>query len=408
MVVPCLDYKRPGLYFHQAAFKLQLLAHYYWLTRDKDFVREMQPRWSREVARLIDGREKDSGLLPKEQYAGDIFEDVYTLNSNANGSKGLRDMAAVLADVGETNEAKRILEAGNALRKATLAAVEKSIFTNATPPFIPVALFGYEKPYDRITDTKLGSYWNEMAPYVLCSDLFGLNSERETQMLNYQYEHGGIGMGMVRFHQHSGLFANEDGVDDLYGLRHTEKLLQRDEVDRALVSFYGKLAHGLTRDTFIGAEGTSLRPLDEFGRAMYLPPNSTANAFFLWTLRGLLMQDIDSNDDCAPDTLRLLFATPKSWLEDGKRIKVERAPTAFGEVSFNVTSHLSNGEIIAEVQPPSRNQPKQMLLRIRVPDGWKVISATSGNEKFTPDEKGTIDVSRLKERFTMRFKVKKG
>ena len=29
-----------------------------------------------------------------------------------------------------------------------------------------------------------------------------------------------------------------------------------------------------------------------------------------------------------PETLRLFFATPKRWLEDGKKIKIERAPTA--------------------------------------------------------------------------------
>ena len=405
MVVPCLDYARKGLYFHQAAFKLQLLAHYYWLTRDTNFVREMQPRWSKEVQRIIEGREKDSGLLPKEQYAGDIFEDVYTLNSNANGSKGLRDMAAVLADIGDLSERKRIAEAGDALRKATLVAVEKSIFTNTTSPFVPLALFGYEKPYERITDSKLGSYWNEMAPYVLCSDVFGLGSQRETQLLNYQYEHGGIFMGMVRFHQHSGLYGNESGVDDLYTLRHTEKLLQRDEAERALVSFYGKLAHGMTRNTFIGGEGSSLRSFDEFGRPFYLPPNSTANAFFLWTLRGLLVQDIDSDDDCAPDTLRLLFATPKRWLENGKSIKVSRAPTAFGEVSFSVTSHLGRGEVVASVSLPTRNGPKHVFLRARVPNGWRVASAKAADRDLPVDGQGTVDLSQLTGRQTIRFRV---
>ncbi len=407
MVVPCLDYARKGLYFHQAAFKLQLLAHYYWLTRDTNFFRQMAPRWTKEAERIIRGREKETGLLPKEQYAGDIFEDVYTLNSNANGSKGLRDIAAVLRDIGDVAEARRIGEAGEALRAATRVAVEKSIFTNTTPPFIPLALFGYEKPYERITDSKLGSYWNEMAPYVLCSDVFGTGSERETQLLNYQYQHGGIAMGMVRFHQHSGLYANESGVDDLYTLRHTEKLLQRDEADRALVSFYGKLAHGLTRDTFIGCEGSSLRSLDEFGRPMYLPPNSTSDAFFLWTLRGLLVQDFDSNDDCRPDTLRLLFATPKSWLEDGKQIRVQNAPTAFGPLSLHISSELNKGRITADLELPKRNNPDKTLLRLRVPDSWRVVSARVQNQDVAADANGTIDISGRKGHQTIRFRVVK-
>ena len=48
----------------------------------------------------------------------------------------------------------------------------------------------------------------------------------------------------------------------------------------------------------------------------------------------MLVQDWDLDDDGVPETLRLLFATPRRWLEDGKELKVERAPTAFGPVSI--------------------------------------------------------------------------
>ena len=67
---------------------------------------------------------------------------------------------------------------------------------------------------------------------------------------------------------------------------------------------------------------------------MGLPPNSTANASFLQQLRYLLVQDYDTDDDGRADTLRLCFATPRRWLEDGQEIVVERAPTQFGDVSI--------------------------------------------------------------------------
>ena len=57
---------------------------------------------------------------------------------------------------------------------------------------------------------------------------------------------------------------------------------------------------------------------------MGLPPNSAANAHFLLMLRYMLVQDYDTNDDGRADTLRLCFATPRRWLEDGKEIVVER------------------------------------------------------------------------------------
>src|SRR5205823_2699685 len=101
-----------------------------------------------------------------------------------------------------------------------------------------------------------------------------------------------------------------------------------------------------------GAEGCALTPLDEGGRIFYCPPNSASNAEWLWVLRHLLVQDFDLGDDGKPDTLRLLFATPKRWLADGKTIKVERAQTAFGPVSLRVESKLNQGEVVAEVDLP--------------------------------------------------------
>jgi hypothetical protein len=73
--------------------------------------------------------------------------------------------------------------------------------------------------------------------------------------------------------------------------------LQRDEPDRALVGFYGKLAQGMTRDTFLDGESGAIIPRDRFGRQMYLPPNSAANASFLQQLRGLVVQDWGMSTD---------------------------------------------------------------------------------------------------------------
>ena len=407
MIPPLLDYASfPGTKFHDADFKLQLLAHYYWLTRDARFVREQKPRWSRCVAILTRERDAATGLLPREQYCGDQLEKVFSLNANANAWRGLRDLAVVLRQIGDGEEAGPISESADALRKATLAAVDKSERRDVQPPFIPVALFGEEKPFDALTATRGGTYYNLLLPYVIGSGVFGNGSERETSMLRYLEEHGGLCMGMLRIHQHSGLFANEDGIDDLYTLRYDDALLRRDEPERAIVSFYGKLAQGMTRDTFLSAEGTGLRPLDGFGRPMYLPPTCSGDGLFLWLLRSMLVQDYVDNTG-KPETLRLLFATPRRWLENGRQIKIEHAPTAFGEVSVCVKSRLKKGEVLAEIEVPSRSRPEKMLLRIRLPEGWKIISAKTGSLVLTVDEKGTVDISALRGKNTIRFNAGK-
>jgi hypothetical protein len=408
LLPPLLDYSQAGLGFHDAAFKLQLLTQYFWHTHNTNTIAGLRPRWEPSLKRILESREHGSGLFPRENYCGDIDTQVYSLNSNGNCWRALRDMEAVLVALGEPDRASHLKQEASAFRQAILTAVDKSERRDVRPTFIPLALLGEEQPYDRLTDSKIGSYWDLMAPYILGSGVFSPGSARERAIVDYLQEHGGICMGMIRFHQHSGLFANEDGLDDLYGLRYNLTLLRLDEVDRALVSFYGMLAQGLTRDTCIGAEGTGLRPLDQFGRPMYLPPNGTAQASFLWTLRYLLIQDWDLDDDGSPETLRLAFATPKRWLADGKRIEVSHAPTAFGPVSFTIKSDLSQGKVIAELEPPQRNPPKRTLLRLRLPDGWRVSGAQLGKTHLQADERGTVDLSSIHHRETIHFEARHG
>jgi hypothetical protein len=212
-----------------------------------------------------------------------------------------------------------------------------------------------------------------MAPYVYGSGIFAGDARRERAMLDFQLRRGGLCMGMVRFHQHSGLFANEDAVDDLYTLRLAEELLRLGEADRALVSFYGKLAQGFTRDTFVGGEGTGLRPLDARGRAMYLPPNASGNAFFLLLLRQMLVQELDGDADGRADGLRLLGAVPRAWLQDGRRIAASRMPTAFGPLSVEAVSELAQGRVRVIADLP-RGLPVPATLLLRLPAGWQIAS----------------------------------
>src|SRR5215218_7017933 len=179
----------------------------------------------------------------------------------------------------------------------------------------------------------------------------------------------------------------------LYGMRYTLDTLRRDDPERALVSFYGMLAQGFTRNTFVCGEGCSLTPVDDGGRIFYCPPNSAANGHFLSMLRNLLVQDWDLTDDGKPETLRLMFATPRRWLEEGKRIVVERAPTAFGPVSISMESHLSRGEVVATVGLPDRQVPTRTLMRARVPDGWRVQRANADGKTLSVEESGTVDLT---------------
>jgi hypothetical protein len=138
------------------------------------------------------------------------------------------------------------------------------------------------------------------------------------------------------------------------------------------VALYGMLAQGFTRNTFICGEGCNLDPVDDGGRIFYCPPNSAANSHFLSMLRYALVQDWDLNGDGTPETLRLGFATPKRWLEDGKGYKVERAPTAFAQ-SLNVKSKSARAKCWRRLELPTRNAAQKILLRARLRTGGGLL-----------------------------------
>jgi hypothetical protein len=412
LLVPLLDFTRIGLEFHQAGFKLNDVCRLYWQTRDpavvSDFKSWSKPQryrtsaketisgWDVEAKRLDKNRTGPHGLYPLEQYCGDIHTPVQTLNANSKAWRALRDLGTVLKEVGDDGDASHYAAVATEFRKTVLTAIEKSADHSTTPPFVPIALYTNEPPHDPICDVRIGSYWNIIIGYTIGSGIFPPGSQEETWLPHYQEQHGGLFMGMLRAGGMSNTFWNtEYKINPLYGTRYSLDTLRRDEPDRSLVCFYGMLAQGFTRNTFESGEGASLVPLDSRGRLVSLPPNSAANSHFLSMLRYLLVQDFDQNDDGKPDTLRLAFATPRSWLEEGKGFKVERAPTAFGPVSMQFTSHLSNGEVSASVDLPGRNKPDKILLRARVPDGWKVTGATAGSAQLKPDANGTIDLTVL-------------
>jgi len=404
MIGPLLDFNRQATRFHVAGHKLQLLAHYYWITRDREYLQQKREIWRPVVDFIRSSRKTENGLLPKDRYAGDIAEAVYSLSSNANCWRGLRDMSAVLDDLGEVDSAAELRREAEEFRKAILAAVEKSVHRDVSPPFIPIALLADEPAHDPLTATRKGSYYDLMIPYVLGSGVFGPGAKEETWIIDYLRRRGGLAMGMIRSTPHQGQFKGEPGVNVLYGLRYMQTILRRGDRDHALAGFYGHLAQGMTRDTFIGGEGSRFFHGDRQGRSFYLPPNSASNAMFLTTLRNLMIQDLDLDDDGRPETLRLLDAIPPRWLADGAVLTFENAPTAFGETSVRVESRLKEGEIVATINVPPRRLGSCQL-RLPDPPGERIASVWIDGVETMRDAEGRINLPRRPGKLVVRFRL---
>ena len=161
----------------------------------------------------------------------------------------------------------------------------------------------------------------------------------------------------------------------------------------------------MTRGTFIGGEGSRFRHGDANGRSFYLPPNSTSNAASLVTLRYLLIQDWDLDEDATPDTLRLLYGAPRRWLADGKQIRIENAPTMFGPISLVAESKLDAGYVDVRITPPPR-AAKTMLLRAPLPTGWKVTAAEIDGRIAPLNGVDGVDLTGITTPISVKFKAK--
>ena len=215
-------------------------------------------------------------------------------------------------------------------------------------------------------------------------------------MLRYLLTHGSRLLGMVRaagFSLYKTPSYPVSGTDQVYGLNAARFLADENEADQLVLSLYGQLVAGMAPGTFVAGEAASVAPLGgALHRSMYLPPNSTSNAAFLETLRVMLVHE-RRGPDGQPRGLELAYSTPRAWLAPGRRIRVDRLPTSFGPLTYELDAGA--GEIRGTVAVPSRRAPSSLRLRLRLPAGNRLVAVQLEGRPWTRfnAHSGTIDLS---------------
>ena len=316
-------------------------------------------------------------------------------------------MATVWGQVGRDDLRERYETLARQWRQAIRRGVER---TSRDLPdgslFVGLRLHEPVEVYSPITATRLGSYWNLCMPYAFASGLWADDDPALRRILDFIHGHGGTLLGLTRFnyyptpigsHRPDGLPGYcTTGFDNVYMPAYLQLLAQLDQAERLVLSFYGRLAHGMTRGTFVSGEGDTAAPRPgEAFRSMYGGPCSGNNAALLLALRLMLVHDRVDDDAGLPRGLFLAHATPRPWLADGQRLRVHGAPTLFGPVSYSITSELSQGRIHAEVAIPERTAPAALRLRLRTPGQRRMVGVTvngAAHDAFDPADE-SIDLS---------------
>jgi len=384
------------------------MADHYLLTGDKAWFEQNRPRIQRAADWLIRQRRnylKDvpnrdqlwtAGLLPP-MVLGDMYLGrchwLWYVATDAMSVKALDRLAQAMEDFDPAMASKYRDEAA-AYRKDLRRAVEHEMALSPVRPtrdgtyhtFIP------QTPYRRGSRQGEGFVVYAEGDFGLGAlpvfDGIGVLPADDPRLSGHLeiVEESHLNSGVEKKRKERGL-AEEDDVffNGIAGLAKASFVaqthLRRDDIGPFLRFWMHNYA------AFIGEKGgmsewanlTSLGGGDDLG----------TTAWFITNFRNLLVWEDGG-------TLWLARATPRSWLEQGKKISVKNAPTDFGTAAYEIVSDVDNGKIEATVEMPSRKPPKEVVLRFRHPKSAPMKSVTVNGKPWTEfnADKETITILR--------------
>jgi hypothetical protein len=148
--------------------------------------------------------------------------------------------------------------------------------------------------------------------------------------------------------------------------------LARGEDEQVVEDFYWYLLHSSASHAF--PEGLYYEKRVAWH---HLIPHVTGAANYAFILRHMLVHE-------KGDELHLLAAVPDGWLEEGKGIRIENAPTHFGPMSLVVRGTAKGVEV--QLTKPARNPPRRIVLHL--PQSRPLQAALSEVEVVVrPDQK---------------------
>ena len=151
------------------------------------------------------------------------------------------------------------------------------------------------------------------------------------------------------------------GASQPFYSRHDYVHLRRGEVKAFLKTYFNGFTGLADRETYSFWE-----------HYFHASPHKThEEAWFLMQTRWMLWLEEGA-------TLRLLAGIPRAWLEDGKKIGLNKVATYFGPLTLQVTSRVGVGEIKASVECRGARRPGIVVLRLPHPEGLKAIGVTGG------------------------------
>jgi hypothetical protein len=350
---------------------LEVVARYYTYTKGEALLRKHQEKLQ-AIVDLFYSLRNESKQVP----VGDISYGIVRgwsehdsslkvhpyrfmqphFSNNAEAARGFHDLGLVWIEIARkhSDEAlelrgREMVQESEDMKNDLNAAIAKSVDRKQTPAYLPavaedVPTYGKQRAYSEMLDS--GELTEEQAD-IIVKNLAA---------------NGGSMFGLLRYG------VNIDGFLD-YGPAYAR--LQFDWVREFLLLYYAHLSHIYSPGTWTSVESSKID--GTLGGPYCTPAQVTIPTLTKWMLV------FEEPDDAV---LWLARATPREWLEQGKKIAVTAAPTRFGKVSYELRSDVQRNKVSAVIHAPE-GSAATIKLRCRVPNGKKMRAVEINGEKWT-------------------------
>jgi hypothetical protein len=352
------------------------------LTGDKAWLERISPAlkangyWTIKARMENEGERSPigKGLLPSHVYGGDIATPAYSLYSNGTCLKGLIETSDVFRRSGLEKLQKAAddfsREAGD-YKKRLGEVMHEVLDLKSSPPFLPFALEvehkpgNHEGPFERITDKKLGNYYNLFAPLFLHLETFRYkDTELPSEWItDYTENHGGLFGGLPRFYS---------GLDAVYAIGNVNEYIERSKLDiknrtKALAALESYMIHASSQNGHTVQEVSGFYPerldwkqyervvreapwnfgmysIESYlhGHSSFTEPLGSGAGEGLWLIRKSLIDEVKDENGLPNGGLFLLSAVPGEWLQEGKEIRLAGFPTVYGTFDLHIKSYISS------------------------------------------------------------------
>jgi len=356
-------------------FVLFGLCEHYFLTRDREWAESIagnlvqacdfvtrERQYTMKTA--PDGQKvPEYGLIPPG-HLEDNPEWLYWYAVNAYCYRGMAATAEVLRDIGHT-EAARVAADTEAfrsdLRNSMRLHMERSPVTELADgsfvPFTPTRAQLCSRDLGWIRESLYGPI------HAIECGVLDPGEDQSTWILKdsednvFVHKYRGRQVDLERHWFSHGGNTIQSGL-----LPMVMVYVKRDQPEHAIRCLFNAFAQNIYADVRCFTE----HPVSAYGLGVgpfYKTPDESC--WVNW-LRHVLVSEVGY------DGLRVGPAVPRCWMEHGKTVSAQGMATYFGPVSLTMESLARDGEIHATIQPPKRNPPESLELRLRHPEGKRM------------------------------------